>query len=61
MTTIITIFIVTWRADINNIQKALGKIHNTMSHMLNNFCEDEYEIVRLNKLYFTIKIIILIP
>ena len=47
-----------WQTDINNIQEALNEIHNTMSHMMDNFCEDECEIVRLNKLYFTIQIIV---
>ena len=46
-----------WKTDIDNIQEALDEIHKTMSVMLDDFCENEYEIVRLNKLYFTILLI----
>ena len=47
-----------WRADINNIQEALEKSYKTLLAIMDDFCENEYEIVRLNKLYFTIQIII---
>ena len=47
-----------WKTDIDNIQEALDEIHKTMSVMLDDFCENEYEIVRLNKLYFSIQIFI---
>ena len=44
-------FMVEWQTDINNIQEALEEIHETMSGMMDDFYENEYEIVRLNKLY----------
>ena len=51
-------FYAEWQTNMNNIQEALNEIHKTMSDMMDDFCENEYEIVRLNKLYFTIQIIV---
>ena len=59
MTTLITIFFYAeWQTDIDNIQDTLDEIHETMSGMMDDFCESEYEIVGLNKLYFTIIMIV---
>ena len=58
MATLITFFNTDWRADIKNIQEALEKSCKTMSNMMDDFSENEYEILKLNKLYFTIQIII---
>ena len=46
------------RSDIgkNDIQETLEELYDKMFNIVDDTCEEQYDIVRLNKLYFTIGI-----
>ena len=46
------------RTDIDDIQGALDELYEDMFDTVDSYCEEEYDKVKLHKLYFTIGIFI---
>ena len=51
-------FDVNFQKDIDHIQGALNELHGDMFDLIDSQCDEEYDIVRIDKLYFTIGICI---
>lgn len=51
-------FDVNFHTDIDNVQGTLDELHGDMFGLIHGECDEEYDIVRIYKLYFSIGICI---
>ena len=51
-------FDVNFHTDIDNVQGTLDELHGDMFGLIDGECDEEYDIVRIYKLYFSIGICI---
>ena len=54
-------FAVNFQTDIDSIQEALNELYEDMFDLIDTKCEEEYDIVRIDKLYFTIGVWTFLP